>query len=273
MIEHSAMALISARSFIFKEKLTDSQRMNVILENVKAPFSGFEISLGSREFINMPRVEIENIARIIENYPIATLHCGSYADQAFGGDPQVTDAFLEVVTFLAERTPLEIVAIHANDIGDFDLPTQLPSGLICTFEMMGSFNSSHNRFADARQILDLKKGWHVTLDTAHVAEMAVKGEPDLPEYLETLPTDIAHIHFSSPENPYRRYRGFEGLETQHSLAVLCPEFIEKIKPCLPRLRRFPITLEGVTPASALFFHELDRELRLFSPVHSSGKRM
>jgi len=267
-MKDQATVVISIRSFLTDRPMSDSELLTLLIDFIKRPYSGFEISWGPEDIFRMDQPEMDRIAFLLDRYAYNTLHCGSYGDFAFGRDQKLMEKFYKSVDFFGSRGLIQSVSIHANDIGDFDIPSRLSPGIECLLEVMGNFNNSHNTFKEIEAIIKMDKGWGITLDTAHVYEMSLIGEPDLQYYLNFFSEKIRHIHLSSHTNPYKAYQEFAKFETQHALLSLCPEFKSYIEQFLPQLRRYPITLEGIVPDKLIFRDAFYKDLSLLEPILS-----
>ena len=263
-MQNKTTAIVSIRSFLVDGPMSDSELLQLVAGLITRPFSGFELSWGPSDIMRIDQKELDAVASILAKYEYNTLHCGSYEDRAFGLNVEMTEKFISLVNFLFKRGLIKSVTIHCNDIGDFDLPTYFEPELDCLAEVMGSYNNCCNTFTEIEEIIRKDKGWGLTLDVAHVAEMNQRGEPDLAQYLDIFFNHIGHVHLSSYTNAYKNYPGLEEFETQHSILSLCPEFRLYIEQFLHQLQSYPITLEGVVPKGAVFLDAFHADLDFIS---------
>ncbi len=259
--------VVSIRSFLLDHIQSDCEYLEYLARSISVPFSGFELTWGPEEIMALSQSDLDGIATLIERYRHNTLHCGGYRDRAFGESRDLMARWVSVVRFFAERELIKSVTIHSDDIGDWDIPSQFDGQLDCCAEVMGRNGRSHNRFWEIRELVDRDKGWKLTLDTAHIREMYLEGEPGLDTYLSSFEHDIGHIHFSSCDNVYRDVPGYSAFETRHALVSISPEFKRTwISPSFETLKKYPVTLEGMVPNEPLFWQAFEEELKLFGPI-------
>ncbi|MFH1624223.1 MAG: hypothetical protein ABID54_03595 [Pseudomonadota bacterium] len=159
-----------------------------------------------------------------------------------------TDKSLTIIKRLFEQcNNIEGLCVHPDLVDDFSaLERFIVNGKYMGIEVLDENVTFGNHFSEIREILEEYEFLDLVLDTAHVQEMARKGEPDLDSYFDVFGDRVKEVHLSETGNYYENDFMSEDFTTSHSL--LCAD--HGATEILPNLRRsFPVNyvIEGIVP--------------------------
>ena len=263
--------LVQIHSLLELYGLSLKQQLEQAISKLGSLVDGFEIFLFPDYVFNDYKTDENQVVEMLSQFSYNAVHLFGQPKMPLGRNEWTRQCF-ERIGCLAPDI-VRLVVVHPDTMVDPETVIKLSRhhGVKIGAEILGKTASSFNTMGEMEALLECFPDLQFIVDTAHLEEIAITGQPPLEVWLDRFRDRLGHIHFSVAGNLYKDVLGMEDIQAPHSLANLKWERAVDYLPCIERLSAMAFTVEGVVPNGPAGDKMILREIELLRAADNQPK--